>query len=349
MPRKLLLDGARRLRLASYDEASLRPNEVRAEAIVSGISHGTELNLYRGTAPFNDKRFDKDLRLFRPGSDHVNDAEGLGYEWVGRVSKVGTEVGHLEVGDLVHMLLPHRETHTFDPANWPNRGRIDPLPSGIDPEDAIFLAVAGVALQAVHDASIKVGDRVTIFGAGAIGLLAVQLARMNGASWIDVVDPLRSRRVLAATYGADRTLDPTACDVGYEVKTAGSEPGSDVAIELSGQYEALQDALRCVRKAGLVVAGGFYQGGGTPLLLGEEWHHNRITMVSSMAVWDCPHRSYPAWSRERIHRTVTDLLAQRRLTTAGMISHHIPFSDAVTAYELIDEHPDEATKVVLTY
>lgn len=349
MPQELQLEGPRKLGFSSYKEASVNPNKIRAHAVLSGISHGTELNLYRGTAPFHEKHFDVNLRLFLPGSDRIGYLEYLGYEWVGRVTEVGADVDHLKVGDLIHMPLPHRETHTFDPADWPTRGRIEPLPPALEPEDAIILALAGVALQTVHDARIKVGDRVTIFGVGAIGLLAVQLARIAGASWIDVVDPIPCRRELAISYGADRALDPNKCDVSYEIKSASMHHGADVAIEVSGHYAALHEAIRCVRKTGLIVAGGYYQGGGTPLRLGEEWHHNRVTMVSSMAVWDCPHRDYPAWNRERIHATVTDLLAQGKLITEGLISHRIPFVEAAKAYEIIDQNPEETVKVVLTY
>ncbi|MBN1562725.1 MAG: zinc-binding alcohol dehydrogenase [Anaerolineae bacterium] len=349
MPHALQLMGPRDLQFIAYDEHPLQPHAIRAQAVLSGISHGTELNLYRGTAPFHEKHFDTDLRLFLPGQDKIDYLAYLGYEWVGRVTEVGAAIDHLQVGDLVHMPLPHRETHTFVPENWPNRGRIEPLPPEIQPEDAIFLALAGVALQTVHDARIKTGDRVVIFGMGAIGLLAVQLARINGATWIDVVDPISLRRDLAVTYGADRALDPAACDVSYEIKSASPHRGADVAIEVSGHYAALHEAIRAVRKAGVVVAGGYYQGGGTALHLGEEWHHNRVTMLSSMAVWDCPHRDYPAWDRVRIHATVTDLLAQGRLKTEGIISHRFPYDRAAEAYQLIDQHAEQTVKVVLTY
>lgn len=349
MPQDLQLTGPRALQFGTYREAPLEPNQIRAQAVLSGISHGTELNIYRGTSPFQDKHFDTDLRLFLAGPDRIDYMNYLGYEWVGQVTEVGAEVTHLKPGDLIHMPLPHRETHTFVPEDWPNRGRIEALPPEVTPEQAILLALAGVALQTVHDARIKTGDRVVIFGLGAIGLLAVQLARITGAGWIDVVDPIAIRRDLAITYGADRALDPTACDVGYEIKSASEHRGADVAIEVSGHYAALHEAIRSVRKAGTIVAGGYYQGGGTALRLGEEWHHNRVTMLSSMAVWDCPHRDYPAWDRTRIHATVTDLLAQGRLTTEGIITHRIPFTQASDAYTLIDKHAEQTVKVVLTY
>jgi threonine dehydrogenase-like Zn-dependent dehydrogenase len=72
------------------------------------------------------------------------------------------------------------------------------------------------------------------------------------------VDLYPLRRNLAQRYGADRTLDPQASDVGYEIKATSPYHGVDVAIELSGSYAALHQAIRCVRMGGTVVAGGFY-------------------------------------------------------------------------------------------
>lgn len=349
MPEELWLVGPREVRTASYDDPPLQPGEIRAAAILSGISHGTELNLFRGTSPFHTKQFDPDLRLFVPAAEGVMYPARIGYEWVGRVTEIGAGVSGFTPGDLIHLPFGHRATHTACPAEQTMLGDIAPLPDTLSPDRAIILALAGVALQAVHDAHIKVGDHVAIFGLGVIGLLAVQFARLNGALRIDAVDPLPRRRALAEAFGADRTLDPNTCDVAVEIKSATPECGADVAIELSGSAAALHESIRCVRVAGTVVAGGYYQGGAAPLRLGEEWHHNRITMVSSMGVWDCPHRNYPAWDRARIHATATHFLATGQLRTDGLISHRFPLARAAEAYTLIDQHPDEVVKVVLTY
>ena len=74
-----------------------------------------------------------------------------------------------------------------------------------------------------------------------------------------------------------------------------------------------------------------YQGGTTALRLGEEWHLNRITMISTMAWWECPHRDHPLWNRPRINQVVTDLLAAGKLDTGGLISHRFPFDRAAEA------------------
>jgi threonine dehydrogenase-like Zn-dependent dehydrogenase len=64
VPRILILDGPRRLRLVEHPTRPLQPREVRLRSRLSGISHGTELNLYRGTSAFTDKMFDRGLRVW---------------------------------------------------------------------------------------------------------------------------------------------------------------------------------------------------------------------------------------------------------------------------------------------
>ncbi len=350
MPLEFQLNAPRELALVSYDDLPLQPGEVRARAIISGISHGTEMNLFTGNNPFAEKEFDPELRLFVPRDEApAPDSILLGYEWIGEVFDVAPGVSNFKVGDRVHLPFCHRQTHTFHENTETLLSRITPLPAGFSSERAIFLALAGVALQAIHDAHIKVGDYLAVFGLGTIGLLAVQLAKLNGAAWVAAIDPLASRRDLALSFGADVVYDPMAEDVAYAIKANTPYHGADIAIDFSGNYRALNDAIRVTQKGGTVVAGGFYRGGGTPLTLGAEWHHNRITLLSSMGVWECPHRDHPTWNRERVHQTALELLAAGMLKTDGLVTHRIPFEQAAEAYQLIETQPESAIKVVLTY
>ena len=100
---------------------------------------------------------------------------------------------------------------------------------------------------------------------------------------------------------------------------------------------------------GTVVAVGFYQGGAPELRLGEEWHHNRLEMVSSMGAWGAPHRAYPAWDRPRVLRTVVDLLASGAVRVDALPVRHFPFEQAVEAYGWLDDNPNEAVKVAFDY
>jgi threonine dehydrogenase-like Zn-dependent dehydrogenase len=348
MPFELLLTEPRSITLGPYDDEPLAPDQIRAKAIVSGISHGTELALYRGASPFDGKRFDTDLRLFVDTDQTATYPMRLGYEWVGAVSEAGAGVRSPQTGDLIHLALPHRETQTLVVED-DQRSPLTPVPKGLDLERAVLLQSTTIALQAIHDARLKLGDTVAVFGLGVFGLLSVELARLSGANWIAGVDPIAGRRKLALELGADAVLDPSADDAGREIKVAAGRGGVDVAIEFSGRYAALHDAMRSARLAGTVVAAGFYTGGaGDDLRLGEEWHHNRLTLVGSMSGWGSPHRA-PGWDRRRLRATALDLLASGRLKVDALVTHRISFAQAAEAYDLIDRTPETTLRVVLTY
>ena len=343
MHRELLVTAPRTCSLAQVEERPIASGEARATAIVSGISQGTELQLWRGTSPFGGKRFDPELRLFVESGETAGYPLRIGYEWVGRIAEVGSDVSGVHVGDLVHLPRPHAEAHVF--AVDRAAGLPFLLPEGLEPEDATLLQTATIALQAVHDASLKLGDRVAIFGLGAFGLLTVQLARLQGAGWIAASDPIAERRAFAGRLGAELVLDPTAADVGLELRRLDGV-GVDVAIEFSGSYGALQQAMRSVRVGGTVVAAGFYGAG--ELALGEEFHHNRLTLVASMGGWSSPPRE-PRWPRSRARTLAAELLASGRLQTTGLITHRFPLAEANAAYELIDRSPAEVLRALVAY
>jgi 2-desacetyl-2-hydroxyethyl bacteriochlorophyllide A dehydrogenase len=350
--RALLLDAPRTLRLDDQPAPGLGPRDVRVTALLSGISHGTELNLYRGTSAFAERVFDRELRAFvAPDPPRPTYPATLGYELVGRVQETGAAVTELAPGDLVHVGVPHRDEATFD-LDAAAASTYPPvrLPEGAPLERWLFLSVGAVALVAAHDARIKLGDHVAIVGLGAIGLLLVQMARLAGARRVSVVDPVPSRRELALALGADEALDPAAAadGAGAAIKRSAGR-GADVAIETSGSTAGLHAAVAAPGLGGTVVTVGFYQGGAPELRLGEEWHHNRLEMVSSMGAWGAPHRAHPAWDRARVMQTVVELLATESVRVDGLPVRHFAFADAVDAYGWLDEHPNDAVKVALTY
>jgi threonine dehydrogenase-like Zn-dependent dehydrogenase len=347
----LVLERGRELVLADEPERPLRPGEARLRTLLSAISHGTELSLYRGTSPFGDRVFDRDLRAFVPAAGAAAFPQRLGYELIAEVTEVGGEVTGLAAGDIVHAGAPHGEEAVMDvaaarAATYP----LVTLPPGMPLERALFASVGAVALQAVHDAPLHLGDRVAVIGLGAIGLLTLQMARLAGATHVTAVDPDAGRRELALELGADDAIDPPAEPAGTGValkRRAGR--GADVVFETSGAAAGLQDAMACAGLGGTVVAVGFYQGGASALRLGEEWHHNRLTMVSSMGAWGAPHRAYPAWNRMRVMQTVLGLLASGTVRTDELPVRRFPFAEAPAAYRWLDEQGGAAIKVVLAY
>jgi threonine dehydrogenase-like Zn-dependent dehydrogenase len=343
MPKEFLVTAPKKIEFRNYDEPPIKPDEVRVKTLVSGIKIGTEMALYSGNTPFLSNQFDPRLRLFRSAEGKGLYPCNLGSWMVGTVVEIGSQVKKFRVGDRVHGGFAHR------PTNVCNEDDLYPLKKGMKPETALFTDPAIFALQAVHDAQIKVGDEVAVFGMGALGLLAVQIACMNGAEQIYAVDMIGKRLELAQLFGADTVLDAGQCDAGLEIKERTDGRGVDVAIEISGAYPALQAAIRSVHPGGLLVTASYFKGYGDQLQLGAEWHHNRLTLISSMPVWDMPHRKYPMWDLKRIESTAIHLLESGRLITDPMIGMRFPYDQAADAYRLIDEHPEAAVKVLLDY
>jgi NADPH:quinone reductase-like Zn-dependent oxidoreductase len=101
---------------------------------------------------------------------------------------------------------------------------------------------------------------------------------------------------------AHHTLNARTDAVAERIREAIAGRGADLAIEISGAYPALHDALRSVAVGGRVVASGFYQGDGIDLRLGDEFHHNRVQLICSQ-IGGVPQRLSGRWSVERLQQT----------------------------------------------
>lgn len=288
---------------------------------------------------------------------------------VGVITEIGPEVTRFAVGDRVFGHFPIRETQTVD------ESEADLLPEGLSPEAAVCLDPLVMAL-AMRDAGIKLGDRVAIFGLGAIGLFAVQLAREAGADWVVAIDPIARRRELARELGADVVLDPLAGDgdVGMEIRRlTGPAPdtetprprtritggylerptqtgnlGVDVAVETSGSVPALHQAIRATRFGGTICMVSFYGKDATGLYLGDEFHVNRLTLISVRAE-TLPGRDAPVWDLKRLVDLALSWLVSGRMRTEGIISPIVDFADSAEAYRAIDERPEESIKLGIRF
>jgi threonine dehydrogenase-like Zn-dependent dehydrogenase len=124
--------------------------------------------------------------------------------------------------------------------------------------------------------------------------------------------------------------------------------GADATIEASGSAKALHEAVRATAYSARVVALGFFQGEAQGLWLGEEFHHNRISLVCSQISNVDPALSY-RWDRIRLIHTIMDLQAKDALNLRPVITHIIPFKQAAQGFRILDETPEQALQVVLDF
>src|SRR5207244_1367030 len=84
---------------------------------------------------------------------------------------------------------------------------LHPVPSSLDPADAVLLETLGVAIHALDLARVRLFETVAVLGCGPVGLLLLQLARLAGAGHVLAVDPVDYRARLARELGADEAFD----------------------------------------------------------------------------------------------------------------------------------------------
>lgn len=344
MGQQIVFTSPRQVTLEDTPDPPLQPGEVRVRTLFSGISSGTELTQYRGSNPYLYKRFDTERRLFvdnQPGLAYP--LKGVGYEQMGEVVEVGPEVTKVQIGQRIWGSWGHRSQVVL--AESIAAPRV--LPEGADPRLGIFARIGAIALGPVHDADIHLGETVAIFGLGVLGLIALQLARQSGATVI-AVDGLEKRLDLARQLGAEHTLDFRQVNPGEAIKALTQGRGADVSLELSGSYAALHEAIRATAYNSRVVAAGFLQGEGLGLRLGEEFHHNRIELVSSQTQGIGPRLAH-RWDRLRQEQTIMQLATQGRLSLLPLITHTFPFAEIETAFALLDQQASEAVQVVLEF
>jgi 2-desacetyl-2-hydroxyethyl bacteriochlorophyllide A dehydrogenase len=338
------LTGPRQVEVLRSPRAPVPTGHVRVRTLYSGISAGTELTLYRGTNPHLDRRWDPDRRLFvdeAAVSTYPNSA--WGYSEVGEVVELGPDADPALLGATIWGLWSHRGEVVLPVEKVV--GRV--LPADLDPLAGTFARVGAVALNAVLAADVHIGETVAVFGQGVLGLITTQLTVGSGADVI-AVEAIADRRDQATAFGARHVLDPVADDVGNRIKELTGGRGADVCIEISGSYRALHEAVRSCAPGGRVVAAGFYQGDGLGLRLGEEFHHNRVQIVSSQ-ISAGPGGLAERWSPERLHSTVVDLVAAGRLDVLSLVSHIVPAPLAADAYALLDSDAAAALQVVLDF
>nr|WP_227377077.1 zinc-binding alcohol dehydrogenase [Haladaptatus halobius] len=315
------------------------PNEVLVRAEVSAVSPGSELLVYRGDAP-TELATDTTIDAL---SGTLDFPLRYGYATAGRVVAIGRNVSDDWLDESVFAFHPHASHFLAPPDD------LVPIPADYSPEEAVFLPNVETAVNFVLDGTPRIGEQVVVFGQGVVGLLTTALLADCPLSDLVTLDRYPTRRELAGELGADRCLDATG-DALEEIDAVLSRPetpaGADLTYELSGNPDALDDAVAATGYDGRVLVGSWYGEKRADLNLGGAFHRSRIdienTQVSTLdpelrGRWDAARRLDVAWRR----------LAD--IDTGRLVTHRVPVEDAPEAYRLLDERPDEAVTVLLTY
>jgi NADPH:quinone reductase-like Zn-dependent oxidoreductase len=329
------------------------------ETVFSGLSTGTDLSWVKGTNPALHRRWDPELGLFMPGPPDVGyPVDRFGYMQVGRVTDSATPA--VQPGDLVAMTYGHRSVYRADALT----DRFVKLPNSLEPVLGIYAAHMGPIcanglLHAAADISTDVrgladgvlGRRIAVIGAGVVGLLTALFARLHGAASVVLVEPTPSRRQVAANLGLE-VVDPDDADPAVMLKSrwrhGAGDRGADVVFQCRGQASALALALRIVRPQGTVIDMAFYPGGSEEVRLGEEFHHNGLSLRCAQ-IGRVPRGTAHLWDRDRLSTETLALLAAYGEDIAGqIITDYTPLSEAPETLKRLATSRHDGLQLVFT-
>jgi threonine dehydrogenase-like Zn-dependent dehydrogenase len=334
--RTLVVPRAGELEIVESVLPPLADGRFLGETVFSGVSAGTELTWFRGTSPWLRAGWDAELGMFdrdRP-SEHFP-VQRLGYMEVARVTQSRTTA--VPEGALVAMAYGHATAVHGDPLTQ----HVVPLPPGLDPVLGVYAAHLGpICVNGLLHAAADVGGSelrdgvggrlVVVIGGGPIGLLVGLLAQVHGAAAVVVVDPTPERRAAALALGLDAVDD--SADLARELKTrwrhGPADHGADVVFQCRGTGAALATALRCLRPQGTVVDLAFYTGGADDVALGEEFHHNGLSLRCAQ-IGRVPRGLAHRWDRRRLSAETLALLdAHGPGIRAALVTDVVPFDEA---------------------
>jgi L-iditol 2-dehydrogenase len=327
-----------RLEMREVPEPSPKAGEVVLKVTAAGICgselHGFKIHAPRRTPPLI-----------------------MGHEFAGEVLCVGAGVTEWRPGDSVavnstiscgtceacvdgdpHVCRTAEVFGTKRPGAFAERVAVPvsvlmPRPAAVTPVQASLMEPLGNGVHAWSMVRRRFPESVVIFGAGAIGLFTLQVAKAGGAGRVAVVDVSPARLAVATRLGADRVLDARTEDISGGLSDFSRRRGAEVAIDAVGAASTRDLAVKAIRKGGECVWLGLHDDattvGGLDIVLGEK------AILGSFAV------------RPRDLTVALDLLASGKIQLEPWVKTFPLAEGAQVFQQLVTTPPDDYIKAVL--
>lgn len=265
-----------------------------------------------------------------------------GHEYAGEVVAVGSEVNEFRPGDRVavdpnilcgycsfcragkvHLCKNLVALGVNIPGGFAEFslvpvGQAYRLPASFSLAQAALAEPVACCLRGLDLAGIRSGDRVAIFGCGPMGAIILQLALLQGASSVIVIEPQAGRRRRAEALGAQWVIDPTM-ESAVEAIRAQYPDGVEVVFDCSGNVDAVREALQLAMR------------GGTVMLFGV-CDKNKNLEINPFWINDSEITIRGSYNNPNTMARAVDLLVSGRLDAAAVVTHHYPLAQAQEAF-----------------
>jgi len=338
--------GPRQIELREVDRPEVDAGSVIIKAEGIGVC-GSNLHWWRGAE--------------RPTSLWPFPIPGAGgHEYGGTVVEVGRNIRKLKVGDRIAVDQFHSTScgHCVYCTSGafgvcPNRGDfVTPgfvdyikfgekgmhvLPDSIATHDAAIIEPAATPIGALRRLGLRGGERVVVLGAGVVGLVAANVAKILGAGKVVVTAKYDQQEKFAYEFGADAVVRSNAPDAVEQVLSH-VDGGADIVIEtVGGSANTLDQAAVIVRPRGTVVVLGLWEVA-TKI---DSWAavFKEINFMYALA--------YGQVGLRTDYEFAIDMMASGRLPLKKLITHELPLANIREAFELADDKTRGAIKVLV--
>ena len=342
--KSLKIHGPLDLRIDDYPLDDLGPNQVEIKIAVGGIC-GTDLHYYKHGGF---------------GQIKLREPMILGHEVSGFISKIGSNVENLSIGQLVS-LSPSRPCNRcnfclsgnqIQCINMKFYGSAMPFPhiqgafreilivedyqcvsaDGLTSEEAAMAEPLAVCLHAIKQVEKIFGQKVLITGSGPIGTLCVAAARRAGAEEIIVTDISANALTFSNSVGADKVIN--VLEEHDKLKNYQSNKGYfDIAIECSGSAQGISDAINCLKPKGTMIQLGL---GGDVLIPLVSVTTKELNLIGSFRF----HSEF---------ELAVDMMKKKLINVNPLITHKLDFKSAKEAFELAMNNDKKSMKVQLYF
>jgi 2-desacetyl-2-hydroxyethyl bacteriochlorophyllide A dehydrogenase len=317
-----------------FDNLNLTSKEIVVRTQYSHLSAGTELACIAGIEDW--------FKI--PGTP--------GYTSIAKVESKGSDVNHVEVGDFVYTFGTHSELFKLEYGDrW--HGVCVKLPNGINLEHAAFTHMATIAMTAIRNSKIELGDFVLVTGLGAIGNLASQLAQLQGATVIatDIDD---HRIALAQQSGIRYAINSKKEDLHKKIEEITNGALVSTYIDATGASAVINENLDNIQLLGEVILLGSPRVPFETNLTKTFQHFHLLPHCLSLKgalefTYPTHQQDFVKHSLERNASIVLNLINDGKLNIKPIYSHKLSPLDAQSAYDGLKNKPNEYIGVVFDW
>jgi threonine dehydrogenase-like Zn-dependent dehydrogenase len=333
--KQAILYGAGDLRIEdrALDPRDLTDNQVYVKTLTTALSTGTDLGNYLGRS--------RDI----PGAPDYPRA--IGYCNVGVVSRVGSQVAGLKIGERVFSLKPHQSEYIAEQTEL-----MVAVPESVPSDEGSLAYLAQLGLVALRQARYEAGENIAIVGLGVIGLCTCGLARALGAKVVGIANS-PARAEVARQVGAHAAFLAGQLPADG-LRGAFGQEGADIVVLTANTWDAYRLAVEIARHRGRIAILGF-PGRAQPQPafnpLDPEWFYGKqleLIGAGRAPFLDCAPDEVRFNARRNLEYLIA-VMASGDLALKQVISHRFPWNRMQEAYELAQQHSKSLTAAVFDW